>query len=66
MIGKYERVETVPSIDAAKKIADTLKVSLDYWVGEGINARFNKNHSSAWKNFNYSKVRRKDTIYSRC
>jgi len=27
MIGKYERGEAVPSIDAAKKIADALEVS---------------------------------------
>jgi transcriptional regulator with XRE-family HTH domain len=42
MIGKYERVEAVPSIDAAKKIADALEVSLDYLVGEGINVHFDK------------------------
>ncbi|NJM14814.1 MAG: helix-turn-helix transcriptional regulator [Bacteroidales bacterium] len=42
MIGKYERGEAVPSIEAAKKIADTLEVSLDYLVGEGINAHFDK------------------------
>jgi transcriptional regulator with XRE-family HTH domain len=33
MIGKYERGEALPSIDAAKKIADALEVSLDYLVG---------------------------------
>lgn len=33
MIGKYERGEAIPSIDAAKKIADALGVSLDYLVG---------------------------------
>ena len=27
MIGKYKRGEAIPSIDAAKKIADALKVS---------------------------------------
>ncbi len=42
MIGKYERGEAIPSIDAAKKIADALEVSLDYLVGEGINASFDK------------------------
>lgn len=42
MIGKYERGEAVPSIDAAKRIADTFEVSLDYLVGEGINAEFDK------------------------
>jgi len=42
MIGKYERDEAVPSIEAAKKIADTLEVSLDYLVGEGVNSKFDK------------------------
>jgi len=42
MIGKYERGEAVPSIDAAKKIADAFEVSMDYLVGEGVNASFDK------------------------
>jgi transcriptional regulator with XRE-family HTH domain len=32
----------VPSIEAAKKIADAFGVSLDYLVGEGQNASFDK------------------------
>lgn len=35
MIGKYERGEAVPFIEAAKKIADAFEVSLDYLVGDG-------------------------------
>jgi transcriptional regulator with XRE-family HTH domain len=42
MIGKYEREEAVPSIEAAKSIADAFNVSLDYLVGEGVNASFDK------------------------
>ncbi len=42
MIGKYERDEAVPSIEAAKKIADAFGVSLDYLVGEGVNSKFDK------------------------
>ena len=42
MVGKYERGEAVPSIEAAKKIADAFGVSLDYLVGEGVNAHFDK------------------------
>jgi transcriptional regulator with XRE-family HTH domain len=42
MIGKYERAEALPSIEAAKKIADAFQVSLDYHVGEGHNAAFDK------------------------
>ncbi|MDA3891887.1 MAG: helix-turn-helix transcriptional regulator [Salinivirgaceae bacterium] len=43
MISKYERDIAIPSVDAAKKIADSLDVSLDYLVGEGVNATFDKN-----------------------
>ena len=42
MVGKYEREEAVPSLEAAKKIADAFAVSLDYLVGEGQNATFDK------------------------
>lgn len=42
MIGKYERSEAVPSIDAAKRIADALEVSMDFMVGEGQNVKFDK------------------------
>ena len=33
MIGKYERNEMMPSVEMAKKIAEALKVSLDYLAG---------------------------------
>ncbi|NJN28514.1 MAG: helix-turn-helix transcriptional regulator [Cyclobacteriaceae bacterium] len=42
IIGRYERNEAAPSIDVAKKIADAFSVSLDYLVGEGQNATFDK------------------------
>jgi transcriptional regulator with XRE-family HTH domain len=42
MIGKYERGEAIPSIDAAKKIADALGVSLDFLVGESKSPSFDK------------------------
>ncbi|SES20498.1 helix-turn-helix domain-containing protein [Pedobacter rhizosphaerae] len=42
MIGKYERDEAVPSIEAAMKIAQAFQVSLDYLAGEGVNASFDK------------------------
>ena len=35
IIGKYERDEMKPSIEAAKKLADALAISLDYLVGDG-------------------------------
>lgn len=42
MIGKYERGDATPSFEVAKKIADVFEVSLDYLVGEGQNANFDK------------------------
>jgi len=42
MVGKYERGEASPSIEVAKNIADVFEVSLDYLVGEGQNATFDK------------------------
>ncbi|WP_414692279.1 helix-turn-helix domain-containing protein [Pedobacter sp. CFBP9032] len=33
IIGRYERNEVSPSVDVAKKIADTLEVSLNYLAG---------------------------------
>jgi transcriptional regulator with XRE-family HTH domain len=42
IIGRYERNEVSPSVDVAKKIADTLEVSLDYLAGEGNKTGFDK------------------------
>ena len=42
IIGRYERNEALPSVEVAKKIANIFEVSLDYLVGEGINASFDK------------------------
>lgn len=42
IIGRYERNDVLPSIEVAKKIADAFGVSLDYLVGEGLNAAFDK------------------------
>ena len=42
MVGKYERDDAIPSIEVAKNIADAFEVSLDYLVGEGQNASFDK------------------------
>ena len=42
IIGRYEKNDALPSIEIAKKIADCFEVSLDYLVGEGQNAKFDK------------------------
>lgn len=41
-IGKYERGETIPSVEVAKKIADVLEVSLDYLVDDKATIMFDK------------------------
>jgi transcriptional regulator with XRE-family HTH domain len=42
MIGKYERGEASPSVDAAKRIADAFGVSLDYLAGQGTLGQVDK------------------------
>lgn len=41
-IGKYERNEAIPSVEIAKKIADTFDVTLDYLIDEKATATFDK------------------------
>ena len=42
IIGRYERDEIKPSIDTAKKIADALRVTIDYLVGDSNAMVLNK------------------------
>lgn len=63
MIGKYERGEAVPSIDVAKKIADAFGVSLDYLVGEGINASFDKKAMQRLKDLEELEDSKKQTLF---
>ena len=63
MIGKYERGEDVPSIDAAKKIADAFEVSMDYLVDEGINASFDKKNLKRLQDIEKLDTDVKDKIY---
>ena len=42
-ISKYERGEATPSVEIAKKIAQSLNVSLDYLVGDSEKKTFDKN-----------------------
>ncbi len=63
MIGKYERGEAVPSIDAAKKIADSLDVSLDYLVGEGVLSKFDKKNLKRVEELELLEEDKKKTLY---
>jgi transcriptional regulator with XRE-family HTH domain len=42
MIGKYERGDNLPSIEVIVKLAKAFEVSVDYLLGEGMNATYNK------------------------
>jgi transcriptional regulator with XRE-family HTH domain len=63
IIGRYERGEALPSIEVAKKIADAFAVSLDYLVGEGINASFDKKSLSRLQDIEKLDADTKEKIY---
>ncbi|MBK7634679.1 MAG: helix-turn-helix transcriptional regulator [Saprospiraceae bacterium] len=42
MIGKYERGDNSPSIEVIVKLAKAFDVSVDYLLGEGLNASYDK------------------------
>jgi transcriptional regulator with XRE-family HTH domain len=63
MIGKYERSEAAPSIDAAKKIADALAVSLDQLVGEASLNGFDKTTVKRLQELEYLEDDKKKTLF---
>lgn len=63
MIAKYERGDAVPSIDAAKKIADAFEVSMDYLVGEGVNVSFDKKNLKRLQDIEKLDDATKDKLY---
>jgi transcriptional regulator with XRE-family HTH domain len=63
IIGRYERGEAMPSIEVAKKIADTFGVSLDYLAGEGINASFDKKSLTRLQDIEKLDADTKEKIY---
>jgi transcriptional regulator with XRE-family HTH domain len=42
MLGKYERQDNFPSVEVIVKLAKVLDVSVDFLLGEGANASFDK------------------------
>ncbi len=42
MVGKYERNDNLPSVEVAFKLADVFDVSVDYLLGKGKHAAYNK------------------------
>ena len=42
MIGKYERGDNAPSVEVLVRLAKVFEVSVDYLLGEGANASYDK------------------------
>ncbi len=63
MVGKYERGDATPSIEVAKKIADAFEVSLDYLVGEGMNASFDKKTLQRLQDIELLEADKKKTLF---
>lgn len=63
MIGKYERAAAIPSLEAAKKIADAFEVSLDYLFGEGVNSNFDKKTLKRLKDLDLLDENRKNILF---
>lgn len=63
MIGKYERGEAAPSIDAAKKIVDALEVSLDFLVGGTQTASFDKKTIQRLEDLQQLEEPKKQTLF---
>ena len=55
--------EAVPSIDAAKKIADALEVSLDNLVGEGLLKNFDKKTLKRFQELEHLEEDKKKTLF---
>ena len=60
---KYERDDAIPSIEVAKKIADAFEVSLDYLVGEGQNASFDKKTLQRIQDLELLEEEKKKTLF---
>jgi transcriptional regulator with XRE-family HTH domain len=64
IIGKYERGEATPSVEFAKRIADAFGVSLDFLVGEGSTAKFDKKTLKRIQDIEHLKDDEKNHIFS--
>ncbi|MCP3659052.1 MAG: helix-turn-helix transcriptional regulator [Bacteroidetes bacterium] len=63
MIGKYERNEAIPSLEAAKKIADAFEVTLDYLVEGGKYYHLDKKTIQRLKNIESLNSNIKEKLY---
>ena len=63
MIGKYERGGNLPSIEVLVKLAQTFGVSVDYLVGEGQHAAYDKEMVKRLDQIEHLPAEEKQRIY---
>jgi len=63
IIGKYERNDNLPSIEMALKIARVFDVSVDYLLGEGKHASFDKETLKRLENIETLDQNTKNTLF---
>ena len=63
-IGKYERGEVTPSVEVAKRLAILFGVSLDFLVGEGQNATFDKTTLARLEQIEELPEKEKNTVFT--
>jgi transcriptional regulator with XRE-family HTH domain len=63
-IGKYERNETVPSVEVAKKIADVFEVTIDYLVNDNTLPSFDKEMVERFKSIDKLKPKDKEHLFA--
>lgn len=64
IIGKYERNDNSPSIEMALKIAKTFDVSVDYLLGQGKHASFDKQTLNRLNNIESLDENTKKTLFT--
>ena len=63
IIGKYERNDNLPSIEMALKLANVFDVSVDYLLGEGKHASFDKDTLNRLQNIESLDEHTKKTLF---
>ncbi len=64
IISRYERNESLPSIDMIIKIADIFGVTVDYMIGHNENSSFDKQTVDRIKNIQKMDVETKNILFN--
>jgi len=64
MVGKYERNENLPSVEMALKMAKAFGVTLDYLLGEGEYASFDKETVERIENIQKMDIDTKSVLFN--